>query len=142
MPSLPAPVRRARGFTLIELLVVIAIIGILATVVTISLSSAHDKGNYTAVKANLRGLQEQAQLYYNANGSYGTGFATTTGGTCPASGVFSDSVAANAIQSARSASASIDCGIGAGGEFYDVIATLPAGKWCVNSLGMATSSAC
>jgi prepilin-type N-terminal cleavage/methylation domain-containing protein len=142
MPHASATARRIRGFTLIELLVVIAIIGILATIVTISLSSAHDKGNATAVKANLRGLQEQAQLYYNAAGSYGTDFATTTGGTCPTSGLFSDSVVSSAIQSARNASASIDCGVGGNGEFYDVIATLPAGKWCVNSLGIATSSSC
>jgi prepilin-type N-terminal cleavage/methylation domain-containing protein len=142
MPYATASARRAHGFTLIELLVVIAIIGILATIVTISLSSAHDKGNMAAVRANLRGLQEQAQLYYNTQGSYGTDFATTTGGSCPASGLFSESVVANAIQAARSASAAIDCGIGGNGEFYEVIATLPAGRWCVNSLGIATSSAC
>ena len=62
-----------RGFTLIELLVVLAIIGILASVVLVSLNSARNRGNDAAVKANLSGVRTQAELVYDTNGnSYAT----------------------------------------------------------------------
>lgn len=46
-----------KGFTLIELLVVIAIIGILASVVMVSLSSSREKANAAATKKVLSSFQ-------------------------------------------------------------------------------------
>ena len=60
------------GFTLIELLVVIAIIGILASVVLASLNSARDRGSNAAVKADLHGIRNQAELVYDITKSYDT----------------------------------------------------------------------
>lgn len=63
-------IENTRGFTLIELLVVISIIGLLASIIFVSLDSARGKGKEAARKATLRQLQSAVELYFSNNASY------------------------------------------------------------------------
>ena len=65
--------KKNRGFTLIELMVVIAIIGILASIITASLSAAGAKGRDARRISDIRTIQLALEEYYNDNGSYPTG---------------------------------------------------------------------
>jgi len=56
-----------RGFTLIELLVVIAIIGILSSIVLVSLNSSRLKTKDSAVMTLLANIKLQAEIYYDLN---------------------------------------------------------------------------
>jgi prepilin-type N-terminal cleavage/methylation domain-containing protein len=61
---------RKKGFTLIELLVVIAIIGILASIVLASLSSAQAKARDAKRTAEMKQVALALELYYDSKGSY------------------------------------------------------------------------
>ncbi len=62
-----------RGFTLIELLVVIAIIGLLASIVMVSLSSAKQKARDAARISDIRNISLALEEYYNDYSRYPCG---------------------------------------------------------------------
>ncbi len=65
---------RTRGFTLIELLIVVVIIGILATVAIPKFTSVRDKAFVSSMKADLKNLATQQEVYHNNNFTYSTSF--------------------------------------------------------------------
>jgi prepilin-type N-terminal cleavage/methylation domain-containing protein len=62
--------RNQKGFTLIELMVVIAIIGLLSTIVLVSLAKAKEKARSAYAIQEVRQIQIAMEEYYNDNGTY------------------------------------------------------------------------
>jgi prepilin-type N-terminal cleavage/methylation domain-containing protein len=68
-----------RGFTLIELLVVVAIIGILSSIVLVSLNSARQKGRDASIKGSMSAMRSAAEVYFDDNYSYDDIFTVDEG---------------------------------------------------------------
>ena len=62
--------KKSKGFTLIELLVVISVIGLLASVILVSLNSARVKARDTRRLADIKQFQTALELYYDKNDRY------------------------------------------------------------------------
>ncbi len=78
--------KRQQGFTLLELLIVIVIIGILAVIIVPGLSSGPKRARDAQRKADMRGVKNALETFYNDNNSYPvqTTTASTTGLTATA----------------------------------------------------------
>jgi prepilin-type N-terminal cleavage/methylation domain-containing protein len=145
-----------KGFTLIELLVVIAIIGILASVVLASLSSARIKGTAAKIQSELSSMRAQAELYYSTNSNYGAYAAKAQCATATATNIFGSAgtgslktLVADVLVTDTAATAT-QCAAGNTGESagnassWAVAAQNPANTanfYCVDSSGTSKESA-
>lgn len=124
---------------------VVAIIGIITTVVVISISSARNKGADTAIKENLHTVRNQAELRHSNVGSYGTAVAVqgspiTAAPAYNASGanfIISDQSANRALAAAIDEGDAAYYAIGVNGNSWAVAVALKAvtGYWCVDAQG-------
>ena len=64
--------RYTKGFTLVELLVVIAIIGILASIVVVSLNNARTRARDTERLGEMNQIRTALESYFERNGDYPT----------------------------------------------------------------------
>ncbi|HEY4517664.1 MAG TPA: type II secretion system protein [Candidatus Paceibacterota bacterium] len=140
-----------RGFTLIELLVVIAIIGILSSVVLVSLNTARNKGADAATKSQLAQVRSQAELFYDGNGNSYTGVCSNANVSSQLNGAKNSSGATALVQA--SAPAALPAGAAGTVTCHDTagassawIAEAPLKSvsghfWCVDSSGASKDEA-
>ena len=84
--------KSTRGFTLIELLVVIAIIGILASIVLVSLNSARNKGRDTRVISDVQQVRTALESGFNGSGYPDLSYVAVN---CDAASVVTGNLATN-----------------------------------------------
>jgi len=133
------------GFTLIELLVVIAIIGILSSVVLVSLNTARTKGADAAVKSNLTNIRAQAEIIYDDNGGNYTSVCANTATIQKAliaaarAGGASTPVAADFLIDKVGRTGTVTCHSRTAGWAAEApLKTIPTTFWCVDSLGTSS----
>ena len=129
-----------KGFTLIELLVVIAIIGILASIVMISMSGASNQAKDARIQGDLTQVRSIAELIKNDDGDYDTLCSANDIATSDDNyGTQLSVIKADMVSQGGTA---YNCLAEASGDEYCVAYLLNSGiYYCIDSDGRATTTA-
>lgn len=134
--------KNQKGFTLIELLVVIAIIGILASLILGSLSSARNKGKNATVKEDMISIRTDAEIFFSDNDTYGP-VNVASEIACDAAGTFfvGDEDAKRSIDHIEGIiKTNMVCAIGDFGDSWAASSDLRGGgHWCVDDSGFSNT---
>ncbi len=124
---------RKRGFTLIELLVVIAIIGILSSVILVSLGRARNEAQDSRIISSMSQIRSLAEILY-AEGGYDAASCSVVGQDCTCN----NSEVELLCEDIYAYNQNADMVINIGGGEYCVQVTLNSGElFCVDSYGYA-----
>jgi len=140
--------KQKRGFTLIELLVVIGIIGIVASIVLVSLSGARNRAKDARIQGDLVQIRSIAELINEDKSSYTTlcGADNTLNNTAGDNSYITQlTTIENDINDQQpGAAVLLTCYVGGTPEVYCVEADLISsgvGFYCVDSTGVARINA-
>ncbi|KKW23297.1 MAG: Prepilin-type cleavage/methylation protein [Candidatus Kaiserbacteria bacterium GW2011_GWB1_52_6] len=134
-----------QGFTLIELLVVIAIIGLLASIILVSLNSARNKGKDTRIISDAGQVRTQIETEASTGGAYtssasacvtATDTINATSGNC-------NTLRADAATNggAVTVKATVASGAFSAYAVYGQLVTDSTKYFCVDSTGKTTPAA-
>ena len=129
--------RNQKGFTLIELLVVIAIIGILSTIVLVSVNDARTKAQDAVIKSGMEQIRSQAELDWDTNQDYSATCAEDGADAGNSTLAYSE-INASVVENSPG-SDDVVCNESANSEDYAAWIDLNTGNyWCVDSTGASS----
>ena len=130
-----------RGFTLIELLVAIAIIGILASLVLVSLGSARKKGNDAAIKGNLHSFRSWTEVYASGNNYSYSGVCLSATTTVILNSVRGASGAPAPTIYGAGSSDTVTCNDVSTGWALEAPLSSITAMWCIDATGTSSQKA-